>query len=177
MAKDTFLISDTHFSHEGICHFIRSDGVTKVRPWNTSTEMDEALIENWNKVVRPTDKIYHLGDLGFNRNKLDLILPRLNGDKVLIKGNHDNFKLNLYSRYFRDIRASYQFDRCILTHIPIHPSSKARWKANVHGHLHDNKILPEDNWYVNVSVEQINFTPISWEELKKRMPKDEEHIS
>lgn len=144
MAKDTFLISDTHFSHEGICHFIRSDGVTKVRPWNTSTEMDEALIENWNKVVRPTDKIYHLGDLGFNRNKLDLILPRLNGDKVLIKGNHDNFKLNLYSRYFRNI------------YVPV--------------------ILRKYLVIVKVSV-YISFPPISWEELKKRMPKDEEHIS
>ena len=64
-------------------------------------------------------------------------------------------------------------DNIIFTHIPVHPDSKARFKANVHGHLHSNKVRFDngkgeiDNFYINVSVEQINFTPIHYDELKK----------
>ncbi len=54
-----FIVSDTHFSHRGIVQFLRADG-QKERPWNNIEEMDEALVKNWNSVVRPKDKIYHL---------------------------------------------------------------------------------------------------------------------
>ena len=59
----------------------------------------------------------------------------------------------------------------ILTHIPVHPESLARWGLNVHGHLHANRVnLPlaqiPDRRYFNVSMEQINYTPISLEEVK-----------
>ncbi len=50
-----------------------------------------------------------------------------------------------------------------MTHIPIHEASKSRFAANIHGHLHTNVI--NDPWYINVSVEQIDFTPISWDVL------------
>jgi len=53
---NAFLIADCHFSHEGVCKFLRDDG-TKLRPWDNAAEMDEAMIENWNKVVRPVDKV------------------------------------------------------------------------------------------------------------------------
>ena len=88
---NTFLISDTHFGHKNILSFKRNDG-TSLRPaFNSIEEHDEFLIDNWNKVVSPTDKIYHLGDVGFyNVSKLLEVMSRLNGRKVLIKGNHDN---------------------------------------------------------------------------------------
>jgi calcineurin-like phosphoesterase family protein len=89
---DIFIISDTHFGHQNACKFLRKDGVTKLRPWDNAEEMDEALIENWNKVVKPNSRVYHLGDVVINRRALPT-LYRLNGDKVLIKGNHDIFKL------------------------------------------------------------------------------------
>jgi calcineurin-like phosphoesterase family protein len=37
----TFLVSDTHFGHTGVCRFTREDGVTKLRPWDDPDEMDE----------------------------------------------------------------------------------------------------------------------------------------
>ena len=49
--SNTFIISDTHFSHKGIVKFLRADGVTKERPWGTIEKMDEALVANWNSVV------------------------------------------------------------------------------------------------------------------------------
>lgn len=163
---NVFLISDTHFGHAGVCQFLKSDG-SKLRPWNTPEEMDEALVENWNKVVKPNDKVYHLGDVLINKRAFPT-LARLNGDKVLIKGNHDIFKLSQYQSYFRDIRGYHVMDKAILSHIPVHPSQFSRFRANVHGHLHSNVL--DDSRYFNVSVERINFTPIPWETVRSQLP-------
>jgi calcineurin-like phosphoesterase family protein len=88
----------------------------------------------------------------------------LNGTKILIKGNHDNLKLSQYAQMFKDVRATHTLDKFVLSHIPIHPDSLARWKANIHGHTHANNL--DDPRYINVSVEQINYTPIDFEEIK-----------
>ena len=93
-----FLVSDTHFGHAGVCRFMRNDGVTKLRPWDNPEEMDEAMVKLWNERVRPNDKVYHLGDVVINRRALS-IMSRLNGDKVLIRGNHDIFKIEDYTKY------------------------------------------------------------------------------
>ncbi len=124
---NSFFISDTHFGHTGVCKFLRDDG-TKLRPWDDPDEMDQAMIENWNKTVRPNDKVYHLGDVVINRKSLKT-LALLNGDKVLIKGNHDIFKLNEYTEFFRDIRGYHVLNGMILSHIPIHEETceKHEW--------------------------------------------------
>ena len=170
-----FLVSDTHFGHAGVCRFTEADGVTKIRPWTDPEAMNEDMIKLWNDTVKPGDKVYHLGDVVINRRYLP-ILDRLNGDKVLIKGNHDIFKLEDYLPYFRDIRAYHKMSDYILSHIPMHPESLARWcGGNFHGHLHSNRVMhPKwptkiDPRYFNVSVEQIGFKPILFEEAVKRM--------
>ena len=176
--KDTWLISDTHFSHRNIIGFTRQDG-SPLRPFKTVEEMDETLIENWNSVVKPDDVVYHLGDVVINRQALQ-ILSRLNGRKKLIRGNHDIFKTREYLPYFEEIYGSYKLANYILTHIPIHPESIARWaNGNIHGHLHANNVYlqksildyvdgeePElDYRYRCVSIEQINYTPIHLDEI------------
>jgi calcineurin-like phosphoesterase family protein len=175
--SNVFLISDTHFGHKGVTQFLNNDG-SKLRPWGNVEEMDEALVANWNKVVGPKDKVYHLGDVVINRKALQ-ICGRLNGEKVLIRGNHDIFRLEEYTPYFKDVRGSHKLDNYILTHIPIHPKSLARWcGGNIHGHLHSSRVEYID-WhreygdtydprYLCVSVEQINYTPISFEEARKK---------
>ena len=55
-----FLVSDTHFGHTGVCRFMRSDGVTKLRPFDNPDEMDEFMVKAWNDRVGPKDKVYHL---------------------------------------------------------------------------------------------------------------------
>lgn len=159
-----FLTADTHFSHAGVCKFLRNDG-TKLRPWDSPEEMDEFMVERWNKVVRPNDKVYHLGDVVIARRALT-ILDRLNGDKVLIKGNHDIFKITDYLKYFRDVRAYHVMNQMLLSHIPVHPDSKGRFKANIHGHTHANAL--EDPWYQCVCVEQTDYEPIAFEEVISR---------
>jgi calcineurin-like phosphoesterase family protein len=166
-----FLVSDTHFGHLGVCKFLCKDGVTKIRPWDNPEEMDEEMVKRWNETVRPNDKVYHLGDVVINRRSLQ-ILHRLNGDKVLIKGNHDIFKLNDYTEHFRDIRGYHVMNNMILSHIPVHADSKGRFAANIHGHLHQNRVMLADRidpWYFNVSVEQINFRPILFDEVVKKI--------
>lgn len=173
---NTFLCADPHFGHAGMATFLGKDG-KKLRPYDTVEEMDEALVSNWNGVVGAKDKVYLLGDVAINKKALQ-VLHRLNGDKVLVKGNHDTEKLKVYSEFFRDIRGSHQLDGMLLTHIPVHPCSLSRWTCNVHGHLHDREIMRHhtdgrgykheyiDTRYFCVSMEHINFTPIALEDLK-----------
>lgn len=164
---NVFLTADLHLGHKGVCSFLRRDG-TKLRPWNDPDEMDEALVSNWNLKVRPIDKVYVLGDVVINRKALKTI-GRLNGKKILIKGNHDIFKATEYLEFFEDIRSSHPIDGMIMTHIPIHPNSLSRWRMNIHGHLHYDVVTRDDggidNRYVCVSVEHTNFAPIEFGEL------------
>jgi len=180
-----FLVSDTHFGHTGVCRFTRNDGVTKLRPWDDPNEMDEAMVKAWNERVKPTDKVYHLGDVVINRRALS-IMSRLNGDKVLIRGNHDIFKDTDYREHFRELRAYHVMNGLILSHIPVHPESLGRFGCNIHGHLHANRVLKPrgvdartgailysaeiDPRYHNVSVEQLpDFAPILFEDVLKRI--------
>jgi calcineurin-like phosphoesterase family protein len=179
-----FLVSDTHFGHLGVCKFTRSDGVTKLRPWDSPEEMDEAMIKSWNERVKPTDKIYHLGDVVINRRALPT-LARLNGDKVLIRGNHDIFRDDEYREYFRELRSYHVMNGMILSHIPLHEASLGRFGTNIHGHLHANRVKKAcgvdvqtgevlygdeiDVRYHNVCVEMTDFAPILFEDVLKRI--------
>lgn len=178
--SNTFLISDTHWGHDAaVRHFKREDG-TPLRDFESVEACDEYMVEQWNRVVGPRDKVYHLGDVVMPKNhrRLDEIMPRLNGDKVLIKGNHDELKPARYLAHFRDIRGSHLLDNLILTHVPIHSASLLRWRGNIHGHLHhrcvmkgtyhsDPSVFEEDPKYFCVSVERINYTPIPFEAVNK----------
>ena len=171
-----FLYSDPHFGHQGVCKFMRNDGVTKLRPWDNAEEMDEHLVKVYNERVKPNDKIYFLGDVVINRKALK-IMHRLNGDKVLIRGNHDIFRDNEYREHFRELRAYHVMNGLILSHIPIHPESLGRFGTNIHGHLHSNRVLLPDGSidvrYHSVCVEQTpDFAPILFEDVLKRI-KDE----
>ena len=173
-----FLVSDTHFGHTGVCRFTRADGVTKLRPWDTAEEMDEFMVKAWNERVRPTDKVYHLGDVVINRKSLG-IMRRLNGDKVLIRGNHDIFRDDEYREHFRELRAYHVMNGMILSHIPIHSESLGRFGVNIHGHTHANRVmLPGFNGKITdivdvryhcVCVEQTDFAPILFEDVIKRI--------
>ena len=184
-----FLVSDTHFGHAGVCHFTRNDGVTKLRPWTDPDEMDEEMVRRWNDRVRPNDKVYHLGDVVINRKALK-IMHRLNGDKVLIRGNHDIFRDDEYRLYFRELRAYHVMNGMILSHIPIHEASLGRFGTNIHGHLHANRVMKKawvnkvstydprpyiieeevvDPRYHCVCVEHTDYTPILFEDVIKRI--------
>jgi calcineurin-like phosphoesterase family protein len=182
--KNVFIVSDQHFGHANICKFLREDG-TKLRPWDDVAEMDEHLVKVHNEKVKPTDKVYFLGDVLINRRAFSTI-GRLNGDKVLVRGNHDIFPDDEYQEYFRALRAYHVLSGMILSHIPVHPDSLGRFGVNIHGHLHANRVKKArgvdvktgtvlysdmiDPRYHCVCVEQLpDFAPIALEELTARI--------
>lgn len=166
---DTFFISDTHFGHANALTFTVDDVGTLMRPgFADVNEMDEHMVKCWNDRVRPQDKVYHLGDVVMHKRSLP-ILARLNGTKILIRGNHDVEPASKFLEYFKDVRGTHSIDKLILSHIPIHPESIGRWRANIHGHLHTYSVGgasgTPDPRYMCVSVEQIAYTPISLHEI------------
>jgi calcineurin-like phosphoesterase family protein len=169
-----FFASDHHFGHANILTFKNSDG-TPLRTFDDVNHMNEYMVMQHNRVVGPKDKTYFLGDVTMNKKFLP-ILSRMNGEKVLIRGNHDEENASLYLNWFKDVRGVHQFDGMVLTHIPIHPDSLSRWKFNVHGHLHAKRVRHDstdiDERYQSVCMEQLeDYTPISLEDMKSRMRK------
>jgi len=163
--RDIWLISDTHFFHNNIIKYCD-------RPFHDIYEMNEYMVEKWNSVVKPGDKVYHLGDvyMGATEEQFKSFWPRLNGRKRLIVGNHDDIKFLSKGNFFEKIMMWRVFrdHNLLLTHVPIHESSihermVINGGKNVHGHTHDGG-SPKGP-YKSVCVELINYTPIHIEEV------------
>jgi calcineurin-like phosphoesterase family protein len=159
LANDIFVIADTHFGHRKII-----DYEPIFRPFRTIEEHDEALVAKWNAVVRKRDTVWHLGDVLFGSTAF-AILPRLNGVKKLVMGNHDLYPPARYLQHFSRVCGAMEIGRCILTHVPVHPSQFRRYALNIHGHTHSDRIA--DPRYSCVSVEQTGLSPIPLEEARK----------
>jgi calcineurin-like phosphoesterase family protein len=169
-----FVISDTHFGHTNCWQKFKLVNGEPLRPFNSTEEMDETMVQRWNETVKPTDTVYHLGDVVIARRNLQTI-KRLNGRKILIRGNHDIFRDDEYREVgFEQIHGVRVFtDQFIFSHIPLHPDCVTdRFRVNVHGHLHGNRVMQTiddckhiDPRYLCVCVEQTDFRPISFDEV------------
>lgn len=173
--SNLFIISDTHFGHSGILNFKREDG-SPLRSFASVQEMDEYMVDKWNSVVRPHDKVYHLGDVSMAKKDIATV-ARCNGHKRLVRGNHDDYPTKEYMKVFEEIYATRVLDRMIFSHIPIHPASIGKHLANVHGHIHASSSEPYGPLYYNVSVEVIDYTPVALEDLKLRISSDRAQIT
>lgn len=136
--------------------------------------MNQALIDNWNKTVKPGDTIYHLGDISFGRNLKEL--NNLNGNKIFILGNHDqHFIENMRKEGKRyDVRhyaeISYLKEKLVLFHFPIDSWNRSRHGSiHCHGHCHGtfNK-YNVDRRRFDVGVDVENLAPVSIEEIIDR---------
>lgn len=164
--SELWFVSDTHFGHANILNFVNYDG-DRVRPEFDSVEdMDETMIERWNERVKPEDKVYHLGDVSFTQQHYRRCMPRLNGKKRLILGNHDKLEMKDYLAHFEKVMESWQPVRNLLfTHRPVFMEGlEGSGKINVHGHVHRTRkeMSPQ---HLNISVEQTNYAPIHWDEI------------
>lgn len=167
--------SDLHFWHKNICKYCN-------RPFDTVEEMNQALVDNWNSVVKKDDTVFVLGDLGFcGYDKLEPLMSQLNGKKYLIQGNHDSDKIvfrlydaNIIEEYYKMIEVTIVGDeecpdqQLTLCHFPmIDWPNKEKGAWMIHGHQHQ---LPETpscsvmHW--DVGVDKNHMTPISFEQLK-----------
>lgn len=175
-----FFIADLHFGHNNIVKF-KDDAGNFLRPFDTVQDMEETMIQYHNAIVKPTDKVYMLGDIAFNTRGL-MQIARMNGIKILVKGNHDNLPLVRYIEAgFQDIRAIDVRNGLVFTHVPIHLNELGRFGCNVHGHLHSNRVRKPrgvdaktgevlygteiDSRFFCVSAEHTNLRPIAYEEM------------
>ncbi len=139
MSGQVFVIADLHLGHAKLA---------EVRGFASVEAHDAWLVAAWNRVVDKRDVVYVLGDVF----RLDRV-GDLHGIKKLAMGNHDTKPVAAYAALFSKVAAYFEFDGCLLSHIPVHEGQRHRFKLNVHGHTHANLIF--DPWYVSVSVEQL----------------------
>lgn len=177
--------SDLHFGHKNIIKFCN-------RPWETTEEMDEALITNWNSVVGEKDIVFDLGDFAFATNgRWKDILQRLNGKHYLILGNHDVTRwpgdktMELFDRVEQQM-IIYIDNRCIyLNHYP-YLCYGGSWKNpehavwQLHGHVHtcpnssgadDKRMIYKFPYQYDVGVDNNNYVPVSWNQVKEHINK------
>lgn len=187
MSRNIWVISDTHFNHANMLKFTDWTG-NLTRPGFRDVEhMDEMMMDNWNSVVKPGDKVYHLGDVVMGPAPVQWMeknFTKLHGKKRLVIGNHDNIGMMAGYGWFEKImlwRPFMEFG-LLFSHVPLHPGSLLRpksdvgdtpvdkdnmdaWRSvvNVHGHIHSNP-SPQGPYHC-VCVEQTNYTPINIEEI------------
>ena len=182
--KKIFFTSDSHANHFNIIGSCN-------RPFKDENEMNEALIEKWNSVVDEDSIVFHLGDFAWGGYiKWKLFRDALNGHIILIKGNHDDKNLTTTGeKEFFDFVA-YQMKIRIgkravyLNHYPFlcyagtyrEPKDQV-WALHGHIHLGPNSLsgldVPRMEYLLptqyDVGVDMNDFTPISWEEVKKKI--------
>jgi calcineurin-like phosphoesterase family protein len=129
-----FYISDWHYGHANILSFDN-------RPWVSIEAMNEALIENWNSVVGKGDMVYMLGDMFWYKDDAGAVLDRLNGQKVLIKGNHDWWVSGDVKKKLVSVADYAEIDdegrTVVLCHYPIPCFNKHYYGAyHLYGHVH-----------------------------------------
>jgi calcineurin-like phosphoesterase family protein len=164
----TFVISDNHFSdYDGpgnIIDFFR-------RPFPDPEAMNGAMVRNWNRVVRPQDTVYSLGDFAWTKEEMDKYARRLNGTIHFILGNHDFEGDRAWKKQPPHENADYPLIT-ILTYrkqdfLLVHrPGDIPRWWEGwaIHGHHH--WMLPRfpfidgKNRNINVSCELAGYTPV-----------------
>jgi len=168
--SNVFFISDSHFSHKNIIEYDK-------RPFGSVDEHDEAIIENWNKVVGKDDYVFHLGDFSFSNP--GEFYKKLNGRKTILKGNHDHKKCPEFD-FVDYVELNIMGQSLYLFHYPIAEWNKAHHGSyHIHGHTHGN------SWYdkefggkykvMNVGVNLIDYTPISYEAIHEKL-KDRQNI-
>ena len=172
-----YYISDLHFSHKSILSFDN-------RPFFTISEMNETIINNWNSVVSANDEVYILGDMFWNNNDIDSILPRLKGRLYLIKGNHDRVNAEMTKRFvwIKDYEEIKDGDKhIVLCHYPI-----AHWRnadygtIHLYGHIHSGRDsrpfdeykelmkqrnIPYECYNVGCMLPYMNYTPRTLDEI------------
>lgn len=157
-----WFISDHHFNHTKIIEYCN-------RPFTNVEEMNKYMIKQWNSVVGKDDLVYHLGDFALQCDKdtVTNLINQLNGNVVLILGNHDRHgKQWFLDCGFIEVYKRLELDNYILTHRP-QTLDKLNSRINIHGHIHNyDKCLDKDK-YINVSCEVLDYKPI-WVELIKK---------
>ena len=170
--------ADTHFGHKNIIRLCN-------RPFKDQHHMDEIMIANWNTEVRPDDLVYHLGDFGYKCpvSYLRQIMSRLNGDIVLMVGNHDNrtLKADVHIKRFLAVHERMEIKvpelklPITLSHYPmISWNHSFRGAIQLYGHHHGRKLDKTTPNQLDVGVDVWDFKPVSLETIITKIKKENE---
>lgn len=178
----TFFTSDMHFGHENVIKFCD-------RPYQSADEMNRKMIQNFNEVVQPNDTVYMLGDIFFTKLTQALnIMDQLNGNKVLIYGNHDKvIRKNLeLQRKFVDCSDYLEVTETladgtkqpiVMSHYPFITWNRARHGSwCLHGHSHGSMAYPFKGKILDVGVDVHAYAPISLDEVTRYMNRMPIHL-
>jgi calcineurin-like phosphoesterase family protein len=164
-ADEVMFTSDTHFGHTNIIKFCD-------RPFKDAHHMNEELIRKWNEVVNPGQVVFHLGDFAYKYGQnLPRLLDRLNGDIILIRGNHDKESDLKYFKEVHDLaEVVVEGQRIIMCHYAMrvwNHSFRGSW--HIYGHSHGTL---EPDWtrkLCDIGVDSWGYKPVSFQQLKAEM--------
>lgn len=175
MSEKIWFTSDNHFYHKTILKFCR-----ETRHGSDVDEMNERMIDIWNRTVALTDRVYILGDFSFgNAEKTERVLKRLNGRLYLIKGNHDNWVNQDLEKYFELVtdyrKIVVDGKRVVLFHFPIYEwDNMHHGSYHLYGHVHGNATVPGRAMDVGIDARpQKDMGLWSWEEVNEILSKRE----
>jgi calcineurin-like phosphoesterase family protein len=169
-----YFISDTHFGHANIIKFDNR----KDKAFKDINEMNQFIIDKWNSIITDEDTVYCLGDFSYKISTKTLlhIFNSLNGKIILIEGNHDarTLKANKIAHRFESVHKllelNYNKIHFVLCHYPLESwRLKERKSIHLHGHVHGNLEYNRFKNRIDVSCEAIDYTPISIEEIIKKV--------
>lgn len=155
---------DHHWGHANIIKYCN-------RPFSSVEEMDEVMIQNWNKRVKPKDTVYHLGDFALCKTseEIEQLANSLNGEIHLILGNHDRHQAKTAKSCFRwrGHMKLFKLDKLKIT--MCHWAMEVWWCSHhgawmLHGHSHGG--IPMKGMRMDVGVDCWDFRPIAFEEVR-----------
>jgi len=162
--NNVFFTSDCHFDHKNIIKYCD-------RPFNDVDEMNETIIRNWNSVVGENDFVYHLGDFSFHNKDPYHWLDRLNGNIILIQGNHDR-KFDKAMEYGAVIFKEKEVVviecgvEITLSHYP--PEEDVILDGlYLYGHTHRD-VTPNCQLAHHVGCDSWNFTPVTLKQILEK---------
>lgn len=166
----TWIGSDFHWGHKNIAKFCPD---TRGH-YADINHMNEDMVKQWNELVQPEDLVYMLGDVAFmSASEASATMARLNGRKILIKGNHDSktVKDKTFRSCFEEIHdylvINYDKHRVVMFHYPICEWYQMhRGSIHFYGHLHQNKS----------GLEQYRARNVGWDYTGKILSSMEEMI-
>ena len=150
--------TDQHFGHKKLMKVARPE-------FNELKEMHAHILLEHNSVVKKDDVVLFMGDLGF-RDAVKENVPKMNGYKILILGNHDNYSNKFYEGLFDEVykHPIFYHNRIVFSHVPVMVSPGT---INVHGHIHDMEL--DHKQYFNICPEVRGYTPTSIKKIKLLM--------
>jgi len=182
-----YCISDNHFFHQNIIKYCD-------RPFGSVTEMNNYMVARWNDTVLPGDEVIFVGDFAIGWDKENFktkrdcyrnLLSKLNGTKLLVRGNHDHETIDFYKDVgFADVKDSIILGNILVIHYPL-KVDKEYMKPEmveyierviktcktgsitkvIHGHIHNNSTVQNEFKHFNVSAEVLDYIPKDLESI------------